>query len=58
MNLPSSNYWHQRTSLANIENKVMAVGSSGAENNNRAEVLDTQANIWTNRASFHFCSSR
>jgi len=57
-NLPDSNYWHQRTSLANIENKVLAVGSSGPENNNRAEVLDIQANIWTNRARYPFCSSR
>ena len=58
MNLPDSKYWHQRTTLGNIENNVLAVGSSGPENNNQVEVFDTQSSIWTTRARYPFCSSR
>ena len=57
-NLPDSKHWHQRTTLGNIENNVLAVGSGGPEKNNQVEVLDIQANTWTTRARYPFCPVR
>ena len=45
---------HYDTSLGNIENKVLAVGST---NNNKVELLDISSNTWTTKATFPYCSS-
>ena len=48
---------HYYTSLGNIENKVVAVGSMIIANT-KVEIFDINSNTWTEKTSFPFCSSR
>ena len=44
-----------RTTLGNIENKVVAVGSWVA-GNAKVEIFDINSDTWTSKTSFPFCS--
>ena len=48
---------HHKTSLGNIDNKVLAVGAHGNAGNTEVEIFDINTNTWTNQTSFPFCSS-
>ena len=48
---------HSFTSLGNIENKVLAVGCGGSDNN-KVETFDINSNAWTTETTFPFCSNR
>ena len=44
---------HFRTTLANIEDALLAVGGFGP-NNNKAEILDISSNTWTEVADYPY----
>ena len=56
-NHPSTVNDHYRSTLGNIENKILAVGGSDT-NTNKVELFDIDSNKWTAKTSFPFCSSR
>ena len=56
-NHPSTVNDHYRSSLGNIENKILAVGGSDT-NTNKVELFDIDSNKWTAKTSFPFCLSR
>ena len=51
---PNSVNDHWKTSLGNIENKVLALG--GLTENNNVEIFDINSNTWTTKTSIPFCS--
>ena len=46
---------HAKTTLGDIDNKIVAVGSWNLENT-KVEIFDINLNTWTNKTSFPFCS--
>ena len=52
---PNSVYDHRRSTLGNIENKVIAVGSWGPLNL-QVELFDISSNTWTTKKPFPYCS--
>ena len=54
-NHPDSVNSHYFTSLGDIENKIVAVGSYIPENT-KVEIFDINSNTWTTKTSFPFCS--
>ena len=54
-NHPNSVSDHYFTSLGDIENKIVAVGSWSAENT-KVEIFDINSNTWTTKSSFPYCS--
>lgn len=52
-NHPNSVHDHYKTSLGNIDNKVLAVGSE--DDNTEVELFDINSNKWTTKKSFPFC---
>ena len=53
---PNSVNDHHRTTLGNIENKIVAVGSWSPQNR-KVEIFDINSNTWTAKTSFLFCSN-
>ena len=51
---PNSVNSHFRTSLGDIENKILAVGDYPS--NNKVELFDISSNTWSTKTSFPFCS--
>ena len=56
INHPDTVNDHYRTSLGNIDNKVLAVGGHSV-NNNKVEMFDINSNTWTSKTAFLYCSS-
>ena len=54
-NHPNSVNDHYHTTLGDIENKIVAVGSHTAQNT-QVEIFDINSNTWTTKTSFPFCS--
>ena len=54
-NHPNSVNDHTRTTLGDIENKIVAVGSYSSQNT-KVEIFDINSNKWTTKTSFPFCS--
>ena len=54
MNHPDAANRHRHTSLANINNKVLAV--SDYATNNQTEIFDIDTNTWTTKSPFPFCA--
>ena len=54
-NHPNSVYDHFQTTLGNIENKIVAVGSY-SDQNTKVEIFDINSNTWTTQSSFPHCS--
>ena len=59
-NHPPSVNNHYLTTLGNIENKILAVGDGGNNNegNNKVELFDINSNSWTTKTSFPFSSTQ
>ena len=55
INHPDTTFNHGLTSLGNINNKVLAVGGSSA-NENHVEIFDIDTDNWTTKTEFPFCS--
>ena len=55
-NHPNSVNNHFATTLGDIENKILAVGSLGPANN-KVELFDINSNEWTTKTSFPYCST-
>ena len=53
-NHPDSAYDHHGTSLGDIDNEIVAVGSFGGNTN--VEIFDINSNTWTTKTSYPFCS--
>ena len=58
MNHPDTVNDHGWTSLGNIENRVLAVGSWSTDVGKKVELFDIDTNQWTTKTDFPFCSSR
>ena len=54
INHPNSSSNHAKTSLGNINNKVLAVGHYKA--GNKVEIFDIDTNAWTTKTAYPFCS--
>ena len=54
-NHPNSVNDHFATSLGDIDNKIVAVGSWSA-GNTKVEIFDINSNTWTTKSSFPYCS--
>ena len=54
-NHPNSVNDHFATSLGDIDNKIVAVGSYKTENT-KVEIFDINLNTWTAKTSCPFCS--
>ena len=53
---PDSVYDHYYTSLGNIQNTVVAIGSL-SPNNNKVELFDIASNTWTSKEPFPYAES-
>ena len=59
-NHPNSANDHYLTTLGDIENKVIAVGSGssgGSSSTNKVEMFDINSNKWATKTSFPFAST-
>ena len=56
---PNSVNSHYRSTLGDIENKILAVGEyyNSSTKNNKVELFDISSNTWSTKTSFPFCSS-
>ena len=53
-NHPDSVNEHYATTLGDIENKIVAVGTWAAHT--KVEIFDINSNTWTTKTSYPFCS--
>ena len=53
---PNAIYDHQKTTLGNNENKVLAVGGYNPGTLS-VELFDINSNVWTTKSPFPYCSS-
>ena len=54
---PKTVHDHYITSLGDLENKILAVGSHSTMNT-KVELFDIDSNTWTTKSSFPYCSSQ
>ena len=52
--LPAAND-HYQTSLGNLNNQLVAIGSA-SKRNNIVELFDFESNTWTMQSEFSYCS--
>ena len=59
-NHPNSINDHYKTTIGNIENKILSVGGSSDDSstkNTKVELFDISSNKWTTKTSFPFSST-